>query len=1052
MKMMRVVFSSFVFIVLLTICSSISARSQDKDSAPALEPGKAIERQLGSGERHVYQLTLAAGEFARIVVEQRGIDISVLLLTANGQTVAERIMPGRYGRVYLSAIAQTPASYRIEARGSTTTIAAGRYQIEMIERRPGVERDRDRITAEQAATEGSRLLPKGDAESYRQGREKFESALSIWQKLEDHYGQGVALYGLGRAWQSKFQFQNAFESYDQAITHFRAEGAQREAATMQNLAGRALVAMDETQRGINYFLETRKFWLSTNDRAGEADSLYSLGFAYGRLHDYQKALAYYEEALALHRALGNRRQEAQTFNNIGMIYAQQNDNHKAISYFQQARESWQAQNNAVQMITALTNIGAAYAGLNEHSKAIEYHQQALAGWRGVKNQLGEAAALNNLSETFLKLNKMTEAREHASQALAISVAIGDRRVQMESRYTIAIVSRDQGDFKEARHQIEQLLAGVEADRSTVTSEGSRASWFANHLRYYDFYLDLLIRQREAGYEATAFEVSERFRARSLLELLKESGAEPHQAIDPALAARELTLRQKIETASAAQRNLSGGQSVAEQKDRLQRELTLLTAEYDQLQSEIKSRHPQYSALTQSQPLSLAEIQRQALDKDTLLLEYALGEENSYLFAVTPTTIDIFPLPQRSQIEQAAKRFYQQVTAWGKPMVFRTAAEKQAWLVKARKNSRTAAETLSRMLLDPAKHLLGKKRLMIVGDGILHYLPFSALPRPESGGAAERAGGRAGDEESRNVGDKANPQSTIRNPQSFRPLIVDHEILSLPSASTLAALRSEMGRRKPAPKTIALFADPVFDHTDERVRAALGQTKAVDSDLAVTQKEQDLLRGSVADFSDEPGGDQTGSQWITRLPSTRQEAKAIQALAPESERLVALDFDASLAAVTSADLQSYRYIHFATHGLLNNTHPELSGLVLSMVDQQGQGRNGFLRTMDVSNLKLAADLVTLSGCRTGLGKEVSGEGMLGLTRAFLYAGAKRVVASLWQVNDAATAELMKRFYQGMLGGQQLSPATALRAAQLAMLRSSRWYSPYYWAGFTLQGEW
>jgi CHAT domain-containing protein len=434
-----------------------------------------------------------------------------------------------------------------------------------------------------------------------------------------------------------------------------------------------------------------------------------------------------------------------------------------------------------------------------------------------------------------------------------------------------------------------------------------------------------------------------------------------------------------------------------------------------------------------------------------LLEYALGEENSYLFAVTQTTINIFTLPQRSEIEEAAKRFYQHVTVLGKPMVFRTVAEKQAWLVKAHEDCQAGAETLSRMLLNPAKHLLGKKRLMIVGDGILHYVPFSALPRPESDGAGGRKSGRAIAQKTRSVRNKANSQSATRDPQSFRPLIVDHEILSLPSASTLAALRSEMGRRKPAPKMIALFADPVFDRSDERLKAALGKTKPVESDSAVTQKEQDPLRGSVVDLSDEPGG-QAGGQWITRLPSTRQEAHAIQALAPESERLVALDFDASLAAVTSADLQSYRYIHFATHGLLNNTHPELSGLVFSMVDRQGQVRNGFLRTMDVSNLKLAADLVALSGCRTGLGKEVSGEGMLGLTRAFLYAGAKRVVASLWQVNDAATAELMKRFYQGMLGEKRLSPATALRAAQLEMWRSRRWYTPYYWAGFTLQGEW
>src|SRR5262249_44453416 len=317
----------------------------------------------------------------------------------------------------------------------------------------------------------------------------------------------------------------------------------------------------------------------------------------------------------------------------------------------------------------------------------------------------------------------------------------------------------------------------------------------------------------------------------------------------------------------------------------------------------------------------------------------------YLFAVTPTTINIFKLPQRSEIEQAAKRFYQQVTALGKPMVFHTAAERQAWLVRAHKDCLTAAETLSRMLLNPANHLLANKRLMIVGDGILHYVPFSALPRPESDGAGERQSGRAWNKETRSAGDKANPQFAIRNPRSFRPLIVDHEILNLPSASTIAALRSEVGQRRPAPKTVALFADPVFDRSDERVKAALGQSKPVVSDSAVTQNGQDPLRSSVEDFSDELG-DQAGSQWITRLPSTRQEAKAIQALAPESERLVALDFDATRDAVTSADLQSYRYIHFATHGLLNNTHPELSGLVFSMVDRQGQERNGFLRAMDV----------------------------------------------------------------------------------------------------------
>jgi CHAT domain-containing protein len=191
--------------------------------------------------------------------------------------------------------------------------------------------------------------------------------------------------------------------------------------------------------------------------------------------------------------------------------------------------------------------------------------------------------------------------------------------------------------------------------------------------------------------------------------------------------------------------------------------------------------------------------------------------------------------------------------------------------------------------------------------------------------------------------------------------------------------------------------------------------------------------------------------IPRLPGTRREAAAITALLPEAERKQALDFDASRAAATSEDLSQYRIIHFATHGLLNSQHPELSGLVLSLVDRAGKPQEGFLRMHEIYNLKLPADLIVLSACQTGLGKEIKGEGLVGLTRGFMYAGAARVLASLWKVDDRATAELMKHFYQGMVK-DGLRPAAALRAAQVAMWKQERWSEPYYWAAFVLQGEW
>jgi CHAT domain-containing protein len=167
---------------------------------------------------------------------------------------------------------------------------------------------------------------------------------------------------------------------------------------------------------------------------------------------------------------------------------------------------------------------------------------------------------------------------------------------------------------------------------------------------------------------------------------------------------------------------------------------------------------------------------------------------------------------------------------------------------------------------------------------------------------------------------------------------------------------------------------------------------------------------------------------------------------------AVDFLASRATATSSALAEYRIIHFATHGLLNSRHPELSGIVLSLVNERGVQQDGFLRLQDVYNLKLPVELVVLSACQTALGKEIRGEGLVGLTRGFMYAGAPRVVASLWKVDDKATAELMKLFYGGMLGEKHLRPSEALRAAQVTMCKQKKWQAPYYWAAFVLQGEW
>jgi len=332
-----------------------------------------------------------------------------------------------------------------------------------------------------------------------------------------------------------------------------------------------------------------------------------------------------------------------------------------------------------------------------------------------------------------------------------------------------------------------------------------------------------------------------------------------------------------------------------------------------------------------------------------------------------------------------------------------------------------------MLLGPVASQLGRKRLAIVADGALQYIPFAALPAPSPGTDEGR--------------------SSVTKPQ---PLFVEHEIVSLPSASTLATLRRETAGRKPAAKSLAVLADPVFTDDDTRVRRDLGKAVAQSKTRSPDSDETDVASLQMTTSGRETGviGAEGG---FGRLLSTRREAAAISALVPEHERMRALDFEASRTTALRPELGEYRIVHFATHGLLNNVHPELSGIVLSLVDKEGRTQDGFLRLQDIYNLKLPAELVTLSACQTGLGKEIKGEGLIGLTRGFMYAGAPRVVASLWKVDDLATAELMKLFYQGMLK-EGLPAGAALRAAQLELSKQKRWASPYFWAGFVLHGEW
>jgi CHAT domain-containing protein len=277
-----------------------------------------------------------------------------------------------------------------------------------------------------------------------------------------------------------------------------------------------------------------------------------------------------------------------------------------------------------------------------------------------------------------------------------------------------------------------------------------------------------------------------------------------------------------------------------------------------------------------------------------------------------------------------------------------------------------------------------------------------------------------------------------------PLIAQYALVQAPSASVIAALRERERSAVPS-RTLAVVADPVFaapaDDLRRRLTGWLGGRRGAEVSERDRLWQGPLVRSLQA----------LGEESFPPLPGTRAEAEAILALVPRERRLAALGYRADRDAVLAGALDDYRILHFATHGVVNTEHPDLSGIVLSLVDRSGEPLNGFLRLYDVYRLRLSADLVVLSACRTALGREVRGEGLDGLVRGFFHAGAPLVVASLWDADDRATAELMVRFYRGMLQ-DGLPPVEALRRAQLSLWRQERWRSPYYWAGFVPQGDW
>lgn len=1099
----RLLLRSVVRLAVLALAALSSASAHTLQSPiTELEADHTVRRELAGGERHSFQITLAAGEYLHVIADQQGIDLVLRLSAPDGRQLVEMDSPNStQGPEVAALIAEQPGVYRVEVRALNRGAATGRYELRATVTGVAGEHERRWVAAQAAFIEGERLRALVTADARRQAIAKYESAIENWRAAGDKLMQGHALCGLGVVWLRLNEPQKALECYRQALKIQQAAPQWREEAytlfglgvihsdlgeprtalefysaalarqrtlrdayaetqTLGNM-GLAHLLLGEVRRALEYFGPALKVWERTNqraqqaatlhntgrayealgefqpalevylralalrrllnDREGVASELNSIGFVNGALGEWPKALEYYGQALALWRTAGNRRGEAVALGNIGRSQAALERTAMALDYYEQALKLHHELGNRQSAAVTLEDIGSLHAATGSSHRALEFYEQSLSLRRATGDRWGEASTLASIGLVHVSLGEVVRALEYLNESLVLHREVGDQRGEARVLYGIARAERRQGKLDEARRRIEDALALVESVRAGVGSRQLRASFFASVRKYYEFDIDLLMQLHRArpadGYDALAVQAGERARARGLLELLTEAHADIRQGADTALIAREHALAELLSAKSARRMQLAAARAAAAQLDALDREISAFEDEHQQVQAQIRRSNPRYAALTQPQPAGLAEI-RQLLDDDSLLLEYALGEERSFLWAVTKDTLSSYELPTQAEIARAATAVYELLTARSRGERGETPEQRRLRVARAEAQLPDAAARLSRLILGPVADRLKGRKLVVVADGALQYIPFAMLPLP-----SDEAGAR--------------------------PLVAEHEIVSLPSASVLSLIRKDVAGRHAAQKMIAVFADPVFSRDDERVKVNPGK-----------QASPTVRPEAAADVRRiEHDNDQSvtlGRLVISRLPFTRQEAERILAVvpgtaAPGASVLKALDFNASRDAATSAELADYRYLHFATHGYLDSERPGLSALVLSLVDEQGAPRDGFLRANEIYNLRLLAELVVLSACQTGLGKEVKGEGLIGLTRGFMYAGAPRVVVSLWNVNDKATAELMAKFYERMLKDGQ-RPAAALRSAQVEMWRQKQWQAPYYWAAFVLQGEW
>lgn len=857
-------------------------------------------------------------------------------------------------------------------------------------------------SANYVAGQAAALLTLSENENYddhAQAQATASRALQLYQQINDEAGVGEAHARIGDYFLAQNMVSQASQSYQSSLEIWRRLGNAEKQGGMLVHLGFVESRKGDWDNSIRYLTEAQALTNEESDPAQRGRIAAGLGDAFNETGLAENGLEHSQRALEFYRQTQNTHLITYGTWGVGWAYLILQNYPEATRYFEESL----AMAPPGGLMAALNQecLGRIYSDTGNLQEALRRFEIALPIF-ATKGNPREAAQVQALiAQANERLGRTAAARAEYQTAIAAFNQISDRMNEAAVSFALGRLELNEENFEPAE---KNLLRSLEITEQLVRSSSTNdltTAFSASVFERYHTYVDCLMRQHAKDparqKDVLAFETSDLSRARSLADLVRSS-TNGVGGLAPNLAQREKELRQNLWVKENEKIFLLSRQHAPDQLEKLETELKKLADAHEQVLQEIKQAAPGFAGLTRPQPWTLRQIQENVVtDPETVLLEYSLGPKKSYAWAITANGFKSYELAGEDQINAAAAPVYNQVSVGPKK---NTANELDV-----------ALRELSRLVIAPiADQLEGRTRIILVADGLLNYIPFQILKAPSSN----------------------------------EPLVANFEVVNTPSAAILGELRQGTAQRQPATRVLAAFGNPVFSANYSQAVAAGEQTPLLAANLPTNPRLQSALRDLQL------SGDEIDRASMQPLFFAKRELARLGEVASSGAPFIASDFAATREELLRTDLSQYSILHLATHGLLNPRRPENSGLVLSTVTRDGQQQDGFIGLREIYGLKAPVDLVVLSACQTALGRDVRGEGLLGLTRGFMYAGASSVVSSLWKVDDEVTAALMPEFYENLLH-KKLPPAAALRAAQNSIRQRPGWESPYFWAAFTLQGE-